>query len=238
MRKQINLLDSGEYYGQWHTLQVQRVQDSKDNGSGNRNYHLALSMTTEDGQSIGMGDILRNIKPMLLVYTNDLDWLGRKAGRRRDKNEGGLSFREGSRMAEKERSKRSITETAGSSSTGGTELTLDEKKQMPCRKHEAPSSFDITLAWLGDFDVLLAPAKLNFSFCHGTCNQPNNAALADLYNNHAKLMAMAAPELALEGVAPCCVTNETSTIAVYLQSILDEVVSVTSYPTVESCRCL
>ena len=75
--KQI-MLDTGEYSGQWHTLQVQNIEDSINADSLRRNYHLALSITTDDGESMGLQDILRTIKPMLLAYTNSLDWLGKK----------------------------------------------------------------------------------------------------------------------------------------------------------------
>ena len=67
------MLDSGEYSGQWHTLQVQNIEDSINADSLRRNHHLALSITTDDGESMGLQDILRTIKPMLLVYTNTLD---------------------------------------------------------------------------------------------------------------------------------------------------------------------
>ena len=149
------MLDSGEYSGQWHTLQVQNIEDSINADSLRRNYHLALSITTDDGESMGLQDILRTIKSMLLVYTNTLDWLGKEvklaiermeeermeAIKRQEKNEDETSIvREGSWKTKKEKRRN----TYRSHQTVAPH-NLDGMRNLSCRK-QSTSSLDVMLS--------------------------------------------------------------------------------------------
>ena len=225
--KKVKLLDSGEFHGLWHTFDVMNVEDSKDKVNGKRNYQIALSMTTQSGRKVGMRRILKNIKPMLLVYTNDLDWMGLHSREIIEGAEPEMRRKLSRSQLKSERGKRSTSEQA----------TLQQKAEGPCSRHVVSSSVDVVPLFLGIFNQLILPATLDFSFCHGTCNSPTHPETADMYNNHAKYMALSSPRLALEGVAPCCVPNETETISVKTKSTLDNVYSVNSYPVVKSCRC-
>ena len=240
--KQI-MLDSGEYSGQWHTLQVQNIEDSINADSLRRNYHLALSITTDDGESMGLQDILRTIKPMLLVYTNTLDWLGKEvkleiermeaerieAIKRQEKNEDETSIvGEGSWKTKKERRNTDI------SLQTGTPQNLDGLRHLSCRK-QSTSSLDLKLS---ETYTVTYPTQLNFSFCYGTCTSPLQVGQTHLYSNHAKLIALIAPHLARIRISPCCIPHEMTTIPVIYQSTITQTFIMTSFPVVVSCRCM
>ena len=188
--KQI-MLDSEEYSGQWHILQVQNIEDSINADSLRRNYHLALSITTDDGESMRLQDILRTIKPMLLVYTNSLDWLGKEmkleiermeaermeAIKRQERNEDETSIvGEGSWKTKKER-----RENTDRSHQTGTPHNLDGLRHLSCRK-QSTISLDVMLS---DTYRVTNPTHLNFSFCNGTCTSPLQVGQMHLYRNHA-----------------------------------------------------
>lgn len=229
-RKQSNLLDSGEYSGQWHTLQVQGIEDSVTDGV-RRNYNLALYITSSDGEAAEMQDILRTIKPMLLVYTNDLDWMATEMEMEVEKkgvNEESSHFGDESWQAKNKRAKRT---TDGSANPA--EPTLGQMALLSCRKQVAPPR---TLQMLWETYTIISPFNLKFSFCYGTCNSPLSTPLVDQYNNHAKLRALIAP--GTPPITPCCIHNQTTTIQLIYQSVITGIVSTTSYVKVVSCRCM
>ena len=227
--KQI-MLDSGEYSGQWHTLQVQNIEDSINADSLRGNYHLALSITTDDGESMGLQDILRTIKPMLLVYTNTLDWLGKEvkleiermeaeqmeAIKRQERNEDETSIvGEGSWNTKKERRNTDISRQTG------TPHNIDGLRHLSCRK-QSTSSLDLKLS---ETYTVTYPTQLNFSFCYGTCTCPLQVGQTHLYSNHAKLIALIAPHLARTRISPCCIPHEMTTIPVIYQSTITQLSS-------------
>ena len=227
--KNIQLLDSGEYHGQWHVIDVLKFVDSKDLMSGNRNYQLALRLTNKNGSKNGLQRILRSLKPMLVVYTNDLN---RMAQFSRPENTG-----------RRENAKRSLDKFSfkkkmrGKRSAPTSSQSLQEKAKAPCMVHVTPPSVDVVVSLYGVFSDLISPAALNFTYCHGTCNSPTRLDLRHLYTNHATLLALySTPELANAG--PCCVPDATDTIPVTLQYTFNTLASVIQFPVVQSCRCL
>jgi len=226
--KRVELLDSGEYHGQWHTIDVLNFEDYKDLVSGKRNYQLALQLINRNGSKIGLENTLRSIKPMLVVYTNDLNRMGRLS---RPENEG---RRENVKRSlkydfKRQRGKRSVAASQ----------SLQEKAKSPCTVHVTPPSMDVVVSLYGIYNNLISPATLDFTFCHGSCNSPRRIDLRHMYTNHATLMALTStPKLASAG--PCCVPNATDTILVMLESTQNthNYVTMISFPQVLSCRCL
>ncbi len=222
--KAVRVLDSGEYHGQWHTLDIQDVEDSKDKVNGNRNYQLALALTSKNGRKMGMERVLTSIKPMLLVYISDLNWME--------------EFKHRNEVRDKENVKRSLSKRHSNKvrRRRSTELTLEQKGQRMCAPYYLPSSFDVARFVLGPLNTLVSPSSLRFSFCHGACNTPTSISEAHLYNNHARFMALAAPDLA--GTSPCCVQNDTIPISVVYNSSVTNYLTMITYNEVTSCRCL
>ena len=228
-RKLIDLLDTGEYSGRWQTLEVHSVKDSIDRNSGNRNYHLTLSMTTEDGELLGVEDVLTTIKPMLLVYTNDLNWLGSKVDvmpMMKKSNQNPSMEEESQQIIENK--KRSVNNELDSGESSPSS-SLEQMKLLSCRRQVAPPTFDLTLIWPGEDRILLRPTKVELSFCYGSCNTPSDDTLFDL---RARMQFLTGGI-----IAPCCVPGNTTSISLTFQNLITTVVSLTSFPNVVYCLC-
>lgn len=214
----LKLLDSGFYMGEWHTLDIEKFQDSIDSSEGRRNYRLSLSINHYQGDA-DLEDILHNIKPMLLVYTSDM---GKFTGRRSTTK----STRSSDRS--RQRKRRSIRD----------EPSLEELKRLSCRKQVRTMSFR-DLNWPGERYAVLHPFAANLSFCYGTCNDPFGDNRVQ-YNNHAKFISIARPDLVSLGESPCCVPNPkdfTATMVTYM-SLDANVTYHTSFPDVTTCICM
>ena len=216
----LKLLDTGEYSGEWYTLYIQNVVDSIDASSKRRNYQLVLSLSRDEGPI--STDLLKKIKPMLLVYINDISIPESTTNQERgevssgDKN---IQMRTGQRTRRE----------------APSEPTLEELKQLHCRKHVRTLSFK-ELGWPGEEHDVISPSVATFSFCGGICNNPYYPDFREQYNNHAIFTTLARPDLAEAGIAPCCVPDETNVIGV--QYVRHKLISETTYSNVQSCRCL
>lgn len=229
----LKLLDSsGEYEGEWHTLSVQNVQDTVDKVSGVRNYQLLLSLS--GGGEAEMSQVLHEVKPMLLIYTNDRRHTAEQAAattptspttRRAAPS---IRITKGRRLNRRQR-RQVVVEP---------EPTLAELGKLSCRRQTKTISFS-KLGWPGSRYTVITPGlDVNFTFCHGLCNDPIHSQLGRMYNNHARLMSLTEPELAEARVTPCCVQDESTPIEVTYHSRITHVTIMTTIPHVNSCRCL
>ena len=186
--KQI-MLDSGEYPGQWHTLQVQNIEDFINADSLRRNYHLAQEKNEDEISIVGEGS-----------------WKTKKEKRRNT-----------------DRSHQTVAPH-----------NLECMRNLSCRK-QSTSSLDVMLS---DVYRVTVPTQLNFSFCYGTYTSPLQVGQMHLYRNHAKLIALIAPNQARTRISPCCVPHEMTTIPMIHQSTISQIFYMISFPVVVSCRCM
>lgn len=242
----LKLLDSGEYIGEWHTLRVLNMVDSVDPSSGRRNYRLLLSVGSSEEE--GAGDILRRVKPMLLVYTNRVELEvaigGGGAGSEMHQRRSALGYprRKSSRFQQQQqRGKRSVESPGTAAGTNGIQISpsLSDLRQLSCRRQARSITFE-QFGWPGQDSLVLSPSDrhLPYAFCYGRCNQPleQDPELRSLYGNHAVLMALARPDLVDGGVVPCCVPKEYTAIKVIFVSG-NNVTHMTSQSIPSSCQC-
>lgn len=244
---ELNLLDAGEYSGQWHTLHVQNAVDSIDTSSGRRNYKFILSASS--GNNATTSDVLRSVKPMLLVYTSDaaneiISTPGRtpiplpptrtgdealpsapppppSSGFNRDVPSGDSKRKQQERRRQR------------------TRRSLSEDTSQPCAKHEINMSFS-QLGWPGDsYSVLLpSPSQAKVTYCAGTCTRPLALQEREKYNNHGIMLSLALPNIVQGGVAPCCVPlNYTTPVQVVYRSTRPGFNAVDSLPVIDRCVC-
>lgn len=233
---ELKLLDSGESEGEWHTLSVQNVEDSVDKVSGVRNYQLLLSMSLSEGEEGGeeaeMSEVLHQVKPMLFIYTNDRRHTTEQAAEATPTSPTTTRRAAPSARATKgrHRSRRQVVVQP--------EPTLAELGKLSCRIQQKTISFT-KLGWPGTGYTVITPGPdVNFTFCHGQCNDPLHSQLEHMYNNHARLMSLTEPALAEAGVTPCCVPDESVPIEVTFHSTITHVTTMTTIPHVNTCRCL
>lgn len=238
----LKLLDSGEYTGKWHTLHVQNLVDNVDSATGKRNYRLLLSVSGE-----GEASLLGMLKPMLLIYTIE-NQTGEDSVlspvdtgmpvRTRSRGSSSRSRSKESRQQHERdsgRGNRRRRDVSGAQATEST-VSLQELKTLSCRKHTRTMTF-AELGWPGSAFQVMSPKTAKFTFCYGTCNRPHQANTVS-YTNHAKLVSLTRPELANEGIAPCCVPMEYRPIPITRVSKTSHVIIMTTYPDATSCRCL
>lgn len=238
----LKLLDSGEYNGQWHTLHVQSAVDSVDSTSGERNYRLLLSVSggKDDDK---MEEVLRRVKPMLLIYTNEVNMTYESVDTSTDRTTAASTRSKSSRQQHGGRGirRRKSVGTAPNPASSGpvnSQPSLAEMKKLHCRRQTRTMTFE-QLGWPGTQFVVLTPHSAVFSFCTGHCNQPihpPSSGGSTFYSNHAKIISLGQPKLA--GIAPCCVPMEISPIEVTYYSRFTRVIVMTSFPDVSSCGCL
>lgn len=240
---ELKLLDSGVYRGEWHTLHVQNLMDSVDGTSGKRNYNLLLSVSGGAGE--GTDDLLRRVKPMLLIYTNDMNRTGGETvpthdgypviGRDRSGFSSSKEYRSRdprtrSNEQDDTQSNRRRRNAGGESGT----MSLAEKRQLTCRVQETTTTFgEDGMGWPGSQYMVLTPSVARFSFCLGTCNDPFSTTVN--YTNHAKLIGLNQPDLA--DITPCCVALEFTPLPIMYVSLVSRVTTMTTYPIARSCRC-
>lgn len=234
---ELKLLDSGEYDGEWHTLHVQNLVDSIDGASGKKNYKLLLSVS--GGEDEGMDDLLQRVKPMLLIYTNDLNRTGEEPmadeghqvmGRASAGSSRSKDSRSRSRQQYSTRRQRRRRDASEASSSSG--LSLAQMKALSCRVQERRVTYQ-ELGYPGSLHVVLSGTVTTFAFCYGTCNDPFSSAVN--YTNHAKLIGLT---LMQDSVAPCCVPNEFTPTPITYVSIFSSVITMTTYPNARSCQCM
>jgi hypothetical protein len=237
--RDLKLLDAGEYRGNWHTFHVADLVDSVDGDSGKRNYRLLLSISGGEDA----GNILREAKPMLLIYINDQGQSGGEV----DEDEGvaptSRDRSSRSRSRTKESRGRSLSgqghrrrrrDVSGVEPTSQT-VSLSDMQNMSCRKQTRITTFR-ELGWPGAWlFTVLSPVSAHFSFCAGTCSNPLNPGTTN-YTNHAKLISLSEPQLAR--VTPCCVPTKYTPIPIKYTSRFSKVLTMTTYPIAESCGCM
>ena len=177
---------------------------------------LGISALDKPATSEQLASILRDLKPMLVVYSYDIDIL---------KN----LFRvpESSNVQ-----KRSISEAVDSPSQPFAEL-----KQEFCQVHSVNlTSFAHIVR--EDFKVI-NPAYPTATFCHGHCRtegpeDPRN----DLISQHAKFVTDTSPELVEAGISPCCIPTKYGITNYELQPLDSKnIIMIVIEDRVESCGC-
>ena len=239
----LKLVHEGEHEGgAWHTIHVQNVVDSRDLFSGDRNYQLVLSLSSE--QELPVGDVLHSIKPMLLVYTNDANVTTPDSGTgpgtatpTQGRSTPGSSRTKGARddtSIRRRRRRREATVTPQSASLP----TLDSLGAQHCRKEVRTMSFQ-DLGWPGSDYEVVSPEVATFSFCYGLCDKANDYShLGTPYTSHARVLSMMKPELVANRIAPGCAALDYKPTEVSYYSPITRVVTVTTMPDVTSCLCM
>ena len=224
----LKLLDSGMYRGGWHTLRVKNLVDSVDGASGRRNYELLLSISGGEEAE----DVLRKAKPMLLIYTNDLEVGGSPYGAA---DMGATNDRDESRSRTRSRTKES-REEYGESQSASEESHRRRRRaaspaSSPCQKHSVLTNYS-QLGWPVDSRVL-SGNTVRFHFCSGSCALSLNPSSTS-YSNHAKLLAHS---VLRSHVAPCCVPIEYTPVPIRYVDLYSRFMTITTYPVASSCGC-
>ena len=160
-------------------------------------YELELEISASDKSVTReqLANILRSLKPMLVVYSYDIDIL---------KNL--FQAPESSNVQ-----KRSIPEVVDPPSQPFAKLNEEF-----CQVHSVNvSSFSHIV---NDDFIVINPAYPTITFCHGHCrtdgpDDPRN----DLITQHAKFVTGTNPELEEAGISPCCIPTDYGMTSYELQ---------------------
>lgn len=199
-----------------------------------REHRVVLELTELNSARVSekLISTLHSLNPFIAVYTYDKEVYehlsGGTAGRQQHQQE---SSRVGRTI-----SKRQATTTVeGRSQSSGpfAHLYKDE-----CQLHGVNITVQ-ELGWISPAYEVILPYWLNFTFCYGRCDKPVGTWNRDKYSTHSRTLKLLKPDLARNGVAPCCAPGRKPTDTTSVQIILlsGNVTETTTIPLVQSCIC-
>ncbi len=186
----------------------------------NTMYQLVLEVTSPDGSmdDDALANILKSLKPMMVVYSYDNDLL---------KN----LFQTPDTKVLKKRDVQGV-----SPPTESTGLTLEEKKQEFCQVHTVNlTSF---YPWISPNFELLNPGFASMSFCYGHCTIDGQEENGKRITDHAKFVGRMDPRLIQAEISPCCIpTGYAMTNLEFRPRNSGNIIMTVIYNHVTSCKC-
>lgn len=183
-------------------------------------YELILEITSPDGSMDDdkLAEILRSLKPMLVVYSYDSDLL---------KN----LFQTPDTTVLRKRDVQSVQQPVEL-----TKPTLEERSQEFCQVHTVNlTSFDAFIS--PNFEVT-NPAFPSMSFCYGHCRDEGSEEMAMKIKDHAHFVNRMDPRLRAAGISPCCVpTSYGLTSLEFRPRNSGNIAMIVIQNHVTSCRC-
>ncbi len=184
----------------------------------NTMYQLVLEVTSPDGSmdDDALADILKSLKPMLVVYSYDNNLL---------KN----LFQTPNTKVLRKRDVQDVPPP-----TEFTGPTLEERKKEFCQVHTVNlTSFD---PWIDPNFEALNPGFASMSFCYGHCK--SSVENAKRITDHAKFVGRMNPQLIEAGISPCCIpTGYRMTKLEFRPVDNGNIIMTIIYNHVTSCRC-
>ena len=219
-------------------FELQKIEKSRSLGADykldlpelDKEHRVVLELTEMNSvaASEDLIALLHTLNPFISVYTYDKEVYEHISGSNNDKKESESGSHVGKTI-----NKRQVAATTSDTTTPFSHLAREG-----CQLHGVNITVQ-QLGWVGPtYDVIL-PYSLNFTFCHGRCDRPTDYGNRDSYTNHAKILNLLKPDLAREGVAPCCAPSpkpeDTTSAQIILQS--GNVTETISIPLVQKCVC-
>ncbi len=195
---------------------------------------LELTEVDSDSASENLISLLHSLRPFIAVYTYDPEVYEHLSGGGATANHQSRQNIESTTHVGRTISKRQATRDA----TRPSRQRYDDLERQDCQLHGVNTTVE-QLGWLSpNYDVIM-PYSVNFTFCYGRCNRPLDIAVSHKYTTHARILNLLKPDLAREGLAPCCVPSSKpeDTTTVQIIFLNGNVTQTTTMPSIKKCTC-
>ena len=194
---------------------------------------LELTDIDSDSASENLISLLHSLHPFIAVYTYDPEVYEHLSG-------GGATPGHDKQSTESPHVGRTISkrQTTRDATRPSSRQRYADLERQDCQLHRVNTTVE-QLGWLSpNYDVIM-PYSVNFTFCYGRCNRPLDIAVSHKYTSHARILNLLKPDLAREGLAPCCVPSSKpeDTTTVQIIFLNGNVTQTTTMPSIKKCTC-